>query len=242
MLRVWSGFPGACFPSFRMSASTGGQLFPQLGHSARRPQAFRCVTTSSGAFDLGPDVACTWRRWQPTLVPHERCDLSARIMGCIVLRHGSRRPEAGGQQPTAGRGERRVGNGSAEIPPRSHHSGIFRLCVANWQHSKIFSPDFCPPREVVQAHLIVVRQRDECLHRRGAFSALVSPHRATFQPAQLRHDGHALHWLLFLPKLPQPIGELIPLQGSSPAQTAPWWPRVPGARWTGPRRDRRTGG
>ena len=88
------------FPSFRMSVSTGGQLFPQLGHSARRPQAFRCVTTSSGAFDLGPDVACTWRRWQPTLVPHGGRDPPALIMGWYNLRHMVSRRRGG---CTAGR-------------------------------------------------------------------------------------------------------------------------------------------
>ena len=190
MLRVGSGFPGACLwssPKLYDHGFTAGALFFPDGYSYSLP-----------------------------VLPHGRCDLPALIVGCIELRHIWKGVP---RQGTHKRGNLlsvlyltrypRRGNGLAFGPWLvtarkgrkkegawgSHslmlHSRIdFKVCVASWQHLKNFLSEFRSPRKIVQTDLIIVSQCYHGLDTGHAFPTFVPAHGASFKPAQLRYCSH----------------------------------------------------
>ena len=71
----------------------------------------------------------------------------------------------------------------------SYDIRYFSLCVANWQHFKIF----LSPCEVVQRHPVVVGQSYHRRYAWQAFSPFIPPQRRPLHPAQFRYHRHTFH-------------------------------------------------
>ena len=90
-------------PSFRGVILHWWPVIPPVGPLRAPPSGVSVRYYLIRRFFLGLDVACTWRSWQPTLVPHGGCDPPARISGLMrscgifrrYFRHGRGRVRRG---------------------------------------------------------------------------------------------------------------------------------------------------
>lgn len=90
-------------PSFRGVILHWWPVIPPVGPLRATPSGVSVRYYLIRRFFLGLDVACTWRSWQPTLVPHGGCDPPARISGLMrscgifrrYCRHGRGRVRRG---------------------------------------------------------------------------------------------------------------------------------------------------
>jgi len=134
-------------PSFRGVILHWWPVIPPVGPLRATPSGVSVRYYLIRRFFLGLDVACTWRSWQPTLVPHGGCDPPTRISGLMRSRGIFRR------YCRHGRGRVRRGKRSME-----YAFILGRMCTC-LQH--IFSASFF----IIPQYLVFVNQiTDFCIN------------------------------------------------------------------------------